>query len=151
PIWPIVEKAVEKGDVPGEWYAPTQPFPTKPPAFDRQGIGLDDLIDFTPELHAEAVKLVSLYKIGPMFTPGVVSKWEGPRATLTAATAGGGSNWPGGSFDPETHTLFVSSQSTVTTIGLVPATPDRSDMNYISGQARNPNGGQAKGGGGGGA
>jgi quinoprotein glucose dehydrogenase len=139
PIWPIEERPVPKGDVPGEWYSPTQPFPTKPPAFDRQSIGLDDLIDFTPELHAEAVKLVSLYKLGPMFTPGVVSKWEGPRATLTAATAGGGANWPGGSYDPETHTLYVSSQSTVTAIGLVPATPDRSDMNYISGQARNPN------------
>src|SRR5438876_5602340 len=82
PIWPIVEKPVEKGDVPGEWYAPTQPFPTKPPAFDRQGILTDDLIDFTPELRAEAIKLASLYKMGPMFTPPVVSKYEGPRATL---------------------------------------------------------------------
>ena len=139
PIWPIEERPVEKGEVPGEWYAPTQPFPTKPPAFDRQGIQVDDLIDFTPELHAEAVKLSALYKLGPMFTPPVVSKFEGPRATFTAATAGGGSNWPGGSYDPETHTLFVSSQSIITAIGLIPATPDRSDMNYIAGQARNPN------------
>jgi quinoprotein glucose dehydrogenase len=140
PIWPIEERPVPKGDVPGEWYAPTQPFPTKPPAFDRQSIGIDDLVEFTPELRAEAVKLVSMYKLGPMFTPGVVSKWEGPRATLTAATAGGGSNWPGGSYDPEAHVLFVSSQSTVTPIGLVPPTPDRSDMNFISGQARPPAG-----------
>jgi quinoprotein glucose dehydrogenase len=140
PIWPIEERPVPKGDVPGEWYAPTQPFPTKPPAFDRQSIGIDDLINFTPELRAEAVKLVSKYKLGPMFTPGVVSKWEGPLATLTAATAGGGSNWPGGSYDPENHVLFVSSQSTVTPIGLVPPTPDRSDMNFISGQARPPAG-----------
>src|SRR5438128_2022646 len=140
PVWPIEEKPVEKGTVPGEWYAPTQPFPTKPPAFDRQGVQIDDLIDFTPELRAEAIKLTELYKLGPMFTPPVASKYEGPRATLTAATAGGGSNWPGGSFDPETHTLFVSSQSVVTAIGLVPATPDRSDMNYISGQARPPAG-----------
>ena len=139
PIWPIVERPVPKGDVPGEWYSPTQPFPTKPPAFDRQSISIDDLIDFTPELRAEAVKLVSRYRLGPMFTPGSLSKWEGPRATLTAATAGGGSNWPGGSYDPETHVMYVSSQSTVTAIGLVPGTPDRTDMNYISGQARNPN------------
>ena len=55
---------------------------TKPPAFDRQGVSLDDLIDFTPELRAEAVKLVSRYKIGPIFTPPVVSKWEGPLGTL---------------------------------------------------------------------
>ncbi|MCU1335839.1 MAG: Quinoprotein glucose dehydrogenase [Bryobacterales bacterium] len=137
PIWPIVEKPVEKGNVPGEWYSPTQPFPTKPPAYDLQGISINDLIDFTPQLRAEAVKLVSRYKIGPMFTPGVVSSFDGPLATLTAATAGGGSNWPGGSYDPETHVAYVSSQTTVTAIGLVPG-GTRSDMNYISGQARGP-------------
>src|SRR5206468_11502760 len=78
PVWPIEERPVAKGDVPGEWYAPTQPFVTKPPAYDRQGIGIDDLIDFTPELHEEAVKLASRYKLGPIFTPPVVSRWEGP-------------------------------------------------------------------------
>jgi quinoprotein glucose dehydrogenase len=95
--------------------------------------------------------LVSRYKLGPMFTPGVVSKWEGPLATLTAATAGGGANWPGGSYDPETHVMYVSSQSIVTPIGLVPPTPDRSDMNFISGQAPNPagTGGRGRAGGGG--
>jgi quinoprotein glucose dehydrogenase len=157
PIWPIVEKPVEKGDVPGEWYSPTQPFPTKPPAFDLQGISINDLIDFTPQLRAEAVELVKRYKIGPMFTPGVVSKSEGPLATLTAATAGGGSNWPGGSYDPETHIAYVSSQTTVTAIGLVPG-GTRSDMNFISGQARPPEpaggasaaGGRGAGGAGGG-
>ena len=82
PIWPIEERPVEKGDVPGEWYSPTQPFPTKPPAYDRTGVSMDDLIDFTPELRAEAVKLVSKYKLGPMFTPPVVSKIDGPLATL---------------------------------------------------------------------
>ncbi len=71
PVWPIEERPVEKGDVPGEWYAPTQPFVTKPPAFDRQGVSIDDLIDFTPELRAEAVELVKRYKIGPLFTPPV--------------------------------------------------------------------------------
>ena len=142
PIWPIVERPVEKGTVPGEWYSPTQPFPTKPPAFDLQGISINDLIDFTPKLRAEAVQLVSRYKIGPMFTPGVVSKFEGPLASLTAATAGGGSNWPGGSYDPETHIAYVSSQTTVTAIGLVPG-GTRSDMVYISGQARAPEGAAA--------
>jgi len=137
PIWPIVEKPVEKGTVPGEWYSPTQPFPTKPPAYDLQGISVNDLIDWTPQLRAEAVQLVSKYKLGPMFTPPVVSNFDGPLATLTAATAGGGSNWPGGSYDPETHIAYVSSQTTVTAIGLVPG-GTRSDMNYISGQARGP-------------
>src|SRR5499427_5616808 len=90
PIWPIEEKPVPKGDVPGEWYSPTQPFPTKPPAFDRQGVSLDDLIDFTPELHQQAVEFVSKYKIGPIFTPPVASNWEGPRATLILPAATGG-------------------------------------------------------------
>src|SRR5579872_6997687 len=69
PVWPIDERPVEKGTVPGEWYSPTQPFPSKPPAYDRQGFQLQDLIDFTPALRAEAVKIVSLYKLGPVFTP----------------------------------------------------------------------------------
>ncbi len=135
PIWPIVERPVEKGTVPGEWYSPTQPFPTKPPAFARQGVSIDELIDFTPQLRAEAVKLVARYKIGPMFTPPVVSNPHGPLATLTLSTAGGGSNWPGGSYDPETHIAYVSAQSAVTAIGLLPPTGGRSDMNFISGQA----------------
>jgi quinoprotein glucose dehydrogenase len=136
PIWPIVEKPVEKGTVPGEWYSPTQPFPTKPPAFAPQGVSIDDLIDFTPELRAEAVKLVARYKIGPMYTPPVVSSPRGPLATLTRSTAGGGANWPGGSYDPETHIAYVSAQSTVQPIGLLPPTNGRSDMNFISGQAQ---------------
>jgi quinoprotein glucose dehydrogenase len=136
PIWPIEERPVEKGDVPGEWYSPTQPFPTKPPAYDRHGMVVDDLIDFTPELRAEAEKLVSKYKLGPIFTPPVVSKLEGPLATLTLATAGGGTNWPGGSYDPETHILYVFSQSTVTPLGLVPSPdPKLSEMQLIQGNA----------------
>ena len=135
PIWPIMERPVEKGDVPGEWYSPTQPFPTKPPAYDRQGVSINDLIDFTPELRAEAEKIVARYKIGPMFTPPVVSKREGPLASLTLATASGGTNWAGGSYDPEMHRVFVYSQSSLTALGLVPPPPGMSDMNYIQGSA----------------
>ena len=65
PVWPIEERPVPKGDVPGERYSPTQPFPTRPPAYDRQGLAIDDLIDFTPELRAEAMKAIARYKIGP--------------------------------------------------------------------------------------
>src|SRR5205807_870630 len=111
PVWPIEERPVAKGDVPGEWYAPTQPFPTKPPAYDRQGVSTGDLIDFTPELHQAALKLVEKYKLGPMFTPPVVSKIEGPLATLVLPSATGGTNWPGGSYDPETHNVYVYSQT----------------------------------------
>jgi quinoprotein glucose dehydrogenase len=138
PVWPIEERPVPKGDVPGEWYSPTQPFPTKPPAFDRQGFSIDDLIDFTPELRAEAIKLVSRYKIGPIYTPPVVSKWEGPLALLMLPSAGGGVNWYGGSADPETGMVYVGSVTTPTAVGLVPADPAKSDFGYASGRAQNP-------------
>ncbi len=139
PVWPIEERPVAKGDVPGEWYSPTQPFPTKPPAFDRQGVSLDDLIDFTPELKAEAVQFASKYQIGPIFTPPVVSKWDGPRATLILPAATGGANWQGGSYDPETHIMYVFSVTAASALGLVP--PDerrKSDMNFLTGQAPDP-------------
>jgi len=132
PIWPIEERPVAKGDVPGEWYAPTQPVPTKPPAYDRQGVSIDDLIDFTPALRAEAVKAVERYRIGPIFTPPVVSKLEGPIATLTSGFA---TNWPGGSYDPETHIAYIYSQSGASPLGLVPPPDGMSDMNYIQGTA----------------
>jgi len=136
PIWPIVERPVEKGTVPGEWYSPTQPFPTKPPAYETQGLTIDDLIDFTPELRAEAEKVVSRYKLGPIFTPPVVSTLPGPLATLAVATAGGGTNWPGGSMDPETGILYVSSSKIVSVLGLVPPREGtKNDLPYVQGNA----------------
>jgi quinoprotein glucose dehydrogenase len=134
PIWPIEEKPVAKGDVPGEWYSPTQPFPSKPPAYDRQGVSHDDLIDFTPELRGEAEKLVSRYRIGPIFTPPSVSTLEGTLGTIVSPGSGGGTNWPGGSYDPETHTLYTYSQSVFAVLGLVPG-ESVSDMNYVQGRA----------------
>ncbi len=148
PIWPIVERPVEQSTVPGEKTSPTQPFPTKPPAYDLQGASIDDLIDFTPELRAEAVKLVSKYHLGPVFTPGVLSKPEGPYATLAMATAGGGTNWAGGAYDPETHIAYIPSQRSMTAIGLIPGDPRRTDMAYMSGSAA-PRSGAAGGGPGG--
>ena len=153
PVWPIEERPVEKGDVPGEWYSPTQPFVTKPPPFDRQGVSIDDLIDFTPELRAEAIKIASRYKMGPLFTPPVVSKWDGPLGTLTLPSNTGGANWPGGALDPETNILYIYSFTNVSSIGL---TGDhdraRSDMDFGRGRARDPNAAPpaAAGGGGGG-
>jgi quinoprotein glucose dehydrogenase len=136
PIWPIDERPVPKGDVPGEWYSPTQPIPTRPPSYDRQGVSVDDLIDFTPELRAEAVKIASRYKIGPLFTPPVVSRIDGPLGTLTLPSATGGTNWPGGSYDPETHILYVFSKTDVNSFGLLPPSdPKISDMQYVQGSA----------------
>ncbi len=137
PVWPIIERPAPQGDVPGEWYSPTQPYPTKPPAYDRQGVAIDDLIDFTPELRAEAEQLVAKYKTGPIFTPPVVSKADGPLATLVLPSVLGGTNWPGGSFDPETHRLYVFSQTNISPLGLLPPPSAKvSDMDYVQGSAR---------------
>src|SRR2546422_3917773 len=136
PIWPIEERPVEQSTVPGEKTSATQPFPTRPPAYDRQAPSVNDLIDFTPELRAEALKVVSRYKMGPIFTPPVVSKIEGPLGTLAMAVNSGGTNWPGGSYDPETHILYVFSQSSMGSLGLVPGDPKLSgDFAWIQGIA----------------
>ena len=135
PIWPIEEQPVEIGDVPGEWYSPTQPIPTKPPAYDRQGVSADDLIDFTPQLRARALEIASWHKMGPLFTPPVVRNIDGPLGTLMAPATGGGTNWPGGSYDPETNMLYVISNSSVVSLAVVEPYPGQSDMAYIQGNA----------------
>ncbi|MBZ5609178.1 MAG: PQQ-binding-like beta-propeller repeat protein [Acidobacteriia bacterium] len=133
PVWPIEERPVPKGDVPGEWYSPTQPFPTKPPAFDYQGVTVDNLIDFTPELRAEAIRLTSKYKLGPVFTPTVVSKIDGPLASFRSS---GGMNWPGFSYDPETHIAYVPSFISLPPVALLPSPgKDFSDIDYVEGFA----------------
>lgn len=138
PLWPIEERPVEKGDVPGEWYSPTQPFVTKPPAYERQGFSMDDLLDWTPELRAEGMKIASMYKIGPIFTPPVVSKWEGPRGTLMIPEVTGGANWQGGSFDPETKRFYIFTNVAATSLSLAQPENNASDMLYVRGVARNP-------------
>jgi quinoprotein glucose dehydrogenase len=135
PLWPIEERPVPAGDVPGEWYSPTQPFPTKPPAYDRQGITEDDLIDFTPELRREALEVVAWHKMGPLYTPPVVSNINGPLGTLMVPSQDGGSNWQGGSYDPETGVLYVASASTIVSKAVVPPYPGQSEMAYIEGNA----------------
>jgi quinoprotein glucose dehydrogenase len=150
PIWPIDEIPVPKGDVPGEWYSPTQPMPTKPPAYGRNGFAPKDLLDFTPELHAEAEQVAARHKMGPIFTPPVLSKPDGPLGTLLIGCCQGGTNWPGGSYDPETHIVYVYGKSEVTSLGLVKPAEGQSDMNYVRGFARAANapGGGDEGGGG---
>ncbi len=137
PIWPFEERAVEQSTVPMERSHPTQTFVVKPPPFERQGVAIDDLIDFTPELRAEAVRLASRFKLGPIFTPPVVSRWEGPLGTLMLPNATGGANWQGGSYDPETGVFYIFTNTQVSALGLVPG-GERSDMAYVSGQAPNP-------------
>ena len=133
PIWPIEERPVPKGDVPGEWYSPTQPIPAKPPAYGTAAIpSVDDLIDFTPDLRAEALKIVSKYQIGPIFTPIVVSKPQGPFGTILTT---GVTNWPGGSYDPESHILYVHASTGMVSNGLVPGDPSKTEFAWVGGSA----------------
>ncbi len=136
PIWPIEERPVPQSDVPRERTSPTQPFPTKPAPFDRQGVTEDDLLDLTPALEAEAIEVAKRYRMGPIFTPPVVSSLDGPLATIQLPAEVGGANWPGGSFDPETNVLYVHSHANVYLNALVPANLAQSDMGYVAGQAR---------------
>jgi quinoprotein glucose dehydrogenase len=135
PVWPIPERKAPKGDVPGEWYSPTQPIPSKPPQYARNGIAESDLIDFTPELRAKALELVKDYKMGPVYTPPILSQHPGQLGVLNMS-ANGGTNWPGGSFDPETHVAYLyACNACVEAIGLVPGPKDMTDVRYVVGVA----------------
>ena len=103
PVWPIEERAVPQSDVPGEKTSPTQPFPTRPPAFTEQGVSLDDAFDLTPELKAAAQAEMKKFRMGPLYTP---PSMEG---TIVRPTVWGGANWGGGAFDPETGMLYLKS------------------------------------------
>ncbi len=132
PIWPIEERPVPASDVPGERAALTQPFPTKPPAFDRQGISEDDLIDFSPELRAKAIEIASKFKLGPLFTPPVLATKD-LFGTIQMPGWGGGANWWGAAFDPETGYLYVPSYTAPISVALVKPDASRSDFDYIRG------------------
>jgi quinoprotein glucose dehydrogenase len=139
PIWPIEERPVPQSDVPGEKTSPTQPFPTKPPAYSRQAVTENELIDFTPELRMQALQQLKAYKNGPMFNPPALSKITGPLAAMTIGTAAGGTNWPGGSLDPETNIAYLHAcNSCLTTIGLIEPPGGFSDIRYVLGQAGQP-------------
>ena len=117
PVWPIVERPVPQNGVPGEQLSPTQPFPTKPAPFERLGLTEDDLIDWTPELKAEALKILEQYTWGPVFTPPSLVT-EDNLATVFMPGFGGGANWQGVAFDPETNILYIPSTSHPMKVGL---------------------------------
>lgn len=139
PVWPMVETPVPQSDVPGEKTAATQPIPTKPAAFDRQGATPDNLIDFTPELRAEAIKALAAFRAGtgPFSPPSLADAPDGTKGTLVLPGNLGGANWEGGAFDPETGVLYVGSWTSPTVLALV-KDPQRSDMDWIGGNARLP-------------
>jgi quinoprotein glucose dehydrogenase len=119
PIWPIPEVAVKPGDVPDEWYSPTQPIPSKPPAYDRQNVGDDDLVDFTPAIKARAMEIANHYARGEgVFQAPVFGTYEGKWGTLVLPGSQGGTNWPGGAFDPETKIAYVYSKTQVNVLAV---------------------------------
>jgi quinoprotein glucose dehydrogenase len=138
PVWPIVETPVPQTDVTGEQTSPTQPIPTKPAAFDRQGIMIDDLIDFTPDLRAEAIKAVAGYRLGKLFSPpSLAAAPDGTKGTLSLPGALGGANWQGGAFDPETGMLYVPSFTSPALLALE-YNAQVSDMDFIAANGRIP-------------
>ncbi len=133
PIWPIEERAVPQSVTPGERTSLTQPFPTRPPAFDRQGATIDNLIDFTPELREEALEIVARYTMGPMFTPPTVTT-DTNLGTIQLPGSQGGADVQGGAFDPETGYLYVPSITAPFVADIVEGNPDRTNLAYVRGR-----------------
>jgi quinoprotein glucose dehydrogenase len=132
PIWPIVERPTPPSDVPGERASPTQPFPTKPAPFEYQGVGVDDLVNFTPEIRAMAEKAVENFRIGPLFTPPSVVVEGGNQGTIVRPSVSGGANWSGAAVDPETGMLYVPSRNLISVLGLQLPTPEqKSTLRYM--------------------
>jgi quinoprotein glucose dehydrogenase len=136
PVWPIVELPVPPSTVPGERTAPTQPVPTKPPPFDLQGATEENLIDFTPELRAEALAILRRYTHGPLFTPPSVREDRpgGNPGTIQLPGSAGAASWTGGAFDPETHILYVPSATAPFTADVEPGDPAVTNLRYVKGK-----------------
>ena len=124
PVWPIEERPVPPSDVPGERAAPTQPFPTKPAAFSKQGFSEDDLIDFTPELRAQALQVIQQYRYGPFFLPPSL------QGSIIQPGMEGGANWGGTAADPETGILYVKATDSPTLMAIAKADPSLTEGDY---------------------
>src|SRR5436190_11762066 len=134
PVWPIPDVAVPQTDVPTEWTSPTQPIPTKPPAFDVQGITVNDLINFTPALREQAQQAIEGYRLGPVFSPPSIVA-NGNKGTMVAPGFGGGANWQSGASDAETGFVYIGSITNPAVAGVVktePADPTKAD--YTAGR-----------------
>lgn len=131
PVWPIEERPVPASDVPGEHAWPTQPHPAKPAAFDYQGYNENDLIDFTPALRTEAIRIAHQYRMGPVFTPASEIKPDGTKGTWYNPGGTGGALWQSGAFDPDTHYFYIPSKSGP---GIISVRNDpKSDLRYSRG------------------
>jgi len=132
PVWPIEERPVATdSDMDGEALSPTQPFPTKPPPFEYQGVTVDDLVDFTPEIRAMAVEAVKNFRLGPLFTPPMLSYDDGLQGTIQRPHVGGGAGWAGAAADPETGLLYVPSVNRFSVIKYyTPAPAEGGNLRY---------------------
>src|SRR3954468_15669823 len=137
PIWPIEEKPVPKGDVPGEWYSPTQPHPPAALMYGHNSVHFpDDLIDFTPELRAQAEKQIQRYRYynDVVYNPPIVGDVNGILGAITMGAANGGTNWPGGGYNPETHTVFaMAATASIAAESVAPPPPGWTDLAYQAG------------------
>lgn len=127
PIWPVEERPVPASTVPGEKLSPTQPFPTRPAPFERQGITVDDLIDFTPELRAEAEEILAESEHGGLYHP------PSRKGTLNLPGWGGGANWYGAAADPSTGVIYLPSRTSPIRVQLVKPDSAESDFRYVRG------------------
>ena len=124
PVWPIEDRPVPQSTVPGERAATTQPFPTKPPAFERQGFTEDDVVDFTPEIKQRALEIARRFQLGPLFTP------PSEKGTIVLPGHGGGANYGGAAFDPDSQRLYVPSATIPILVKTVPGDPARGNLSY---------------------
>jgi quinoprotein glucose dehydrogenase len=131
PVWPIEERPVPASDVPGERLSPTQPFATKPAPYEKLGYHEEDLIDFTPWIHAEAQEIAQQYVRGPMYTPITRVVAGGTKGTWVNPGYGGGANWNGGAFDPETGMMYVPTRNQPMVAALTPADHALTDFDYV--------------------
>lgn len=133
PIWPIEEKPVPASDVPGEKASPTQPVPSKPAPFEYQGVTVDDLADFTPEIRAMAEKAIQGFRTGPLFTPPSLN------GTVVRPGTTGGANWSGAAVDPSTGMMYIPSRNAFAVSTLTPPEASlQSNLLYMQGTSRNP-------------
>ena len=123
PVWPIEERPVPASDIPGERASPSQPFPTQPAPFEYQGVTIDDLVDFTPEIRRMAEEVVSHFRIGPLYTPPSLFVEGGNQGTLARPNASGAATWAGAAVDPETGMLYVPSNNRYSVFRLREARP----------------------------
>jgi len=142
PIWPIEEVPVPSGNVPGEWYAPTQPRVMEKLNYGRSEMDVPgDLIDFTPEMHAQALKNLERWswKDATIYNPPILGDVNGTLGAIALGNSGGGTNWAGGAFDPETNILYApANTSAIGGISLAPPPDGYSNVNYLQGRSGQP-------------